>query len=434
MFWKGSGLEKVTTRCANPDFDLDAIWRQLSRKVLATLIRLLRDFDVAEEALHEAFLAAAQKWPQEGVPANPSAWLISAGRFRAIDRMRRNRRFATAQDELKLLMPEGLETEDDPGLADDQLRLIFTCCHPALPPEGQVALTLRTVCGLTTEEIARAFLVRTPTLAQRIVRAKQKIREQGLRYEIPSPAELPMRLESVLRVIYLVFNEGYSAHSGDAVLRSDLSGEAIRLGRLVEGLLPDSEVLGLLGLMLLHDARTAARLSPEGEVILLADQDRTRWDASLIAEGTGLVERAFATRQVGPYALQGAIAAVHTAARSAAETDWSEILGLYSVLVRVSPSPVVQLNRAIAVNMVHGPAVALRLIEPLLSSGELADYHLAHVAEADMLRQLGRLPEALSAYRRAVSLCKLEPERRLLLRKIAEVVGAEECCAEATER
>jgi RNA polymerase sigma-70 factor (ECF subfamily) len=320
-------------------------------------------------------------------------------------------------------MPEVTEAPDETGLEDDQLRLIFACCHPALPPEGQVALTLRTVCDLTTEEIARAFLLRAPTLAQRIVRAKQRIREAGLRYEIPQAADLPERLGPVLRVIYLVFNEGYSAHSGDVMLRADLSAEAIRLGRLVAGLLPDAEVLGLLGLMLLHEARTAARLSPEGEVILLADQDRSLWDRGLIAEGTNLVERAFASRQVGPYALQGAIAAVHMAAPSAAETDWSEILGLYTVLGRIAPSPVVQLNRAIAVSMVHGPAEALRQIDPLLGSGTLADYHLAHVAEADMLRQLGRVPQALAAYRRALGLCGLDPERRLLLRKIAEIAG-----------
>lgn len=401
--------------------NLEAIWRQESRKVLSTLIRLLRDFDLAEEALHDAFVAAAQKWPCEGVPANPSAWLISAGRFRAIDRLRRGSRFSRAQDHLAVLHPQGSEPDDDGGLEDDQLRLIFACCHPALPTEQQVALTLRTVCGLTTEEIARAFLVRTPTLAQRIVRAKQRIRAEGLRYETPHPGEVPERLGPVLRVIYLVFNEGYSAHSGHSVLRADLSGEAIRLGRLVGALLPQAEVLGLLGLMLLHQARNAARSGPMGEPILLADQDRMLWNRDLIAEGTTLVDRAFATREIGPYALQGAIAAVHMAAASAAETDWEEILGLYSVLGRVAPSPVVQLNRAIAVGMVHGPDAALRLINPLLTGGDLVDYHLAHVARADMLRQLDRLPEAVAAYRRALSLCALEPERRFLLRRISEI-------------
>jgi RNA polymerase sigma-70 factor (ECF subfamily) len=405
--------------------DLDALWRQHSRKVLATLIRLLKDFDLAEEALHDAFLAAAQKWPQAGVPANPSAWLISAGRFRAIDRLRRFNRFAAAQCDLAVLVPDGIEAEEDQGLADDQLRLIFACCHPALPPEGQVALTLRTVCGLTTEEIARAFLVRAPTLAQRIVRAKQRIAAEGLRYEIPAHEDLPARLDPVLRVIYLVFNEGYSAHSGAAMLRTDLSGEAIRLGRLLAGLLPQAEVLGLLGLMLIHDARKAARLSPEGELVLLADQDRGLWDQAQIAEGMSLVERAFASRQVGPYALQGAIAAVHTAAASADETDWAEILGLYTVLGHIAPSPVVRLNRAVAIGKVHGPDAALREIGQLLASDALAGYHLVHVAEADMLRQLGRLPEALSAYRRALTLCKLEPERRHLMRKIAEIVEAQ---------
>lgn len=398
--------------------DLDALWRQHSRRVLATLIRLLRDFDLAEEALHDAFLAAARKWPGQGVPANSSAWLVSAGRFRAIDRMRQGARLIAVQDDPGLALPEEAGAPGDQMLEDDQLRLIFTCCHPALPPEGQVALTLRTVCGLTTEEIARAFLLRPPTLAQRIVRAKQRIRDEGLRYEVPQPAELPGRLGPVLRVIYLVFNEGYAAHSGADMLRADLTGEAIRLGRLVAGLLPEGEALGLLGLMLLHEARSATRLSPEGEVVLLADQDRTRWDRARIAEGTALLERAFAAGQVGPYALQGAIAAVHMAAASAEDTDWSEILGLYTVLLRVAPSPVIRLNRAIALSMVQGPEAALRLIAPLAASEQLAGYHLVHVAEADMLRQLGRLSEAITAYRRALDLCRLEPERRLLQRRI----------------
>jgi RNA polymerase sigma-70 factor, ECF subfamily len=399
---------------------LETVWRQHSRKVLATLIRLLRDFDLAEEALHDAFLAAAQKWPRDGVPENPSAWLVSAGRFRALDKLRRRARFGLAQAELMHLA--GTESEiEEPDLPDDQLRLIFTCCHPELAPEAQVALTLREVCGLTTEEIARAFLLRPPTLAQRIVRAKLRIKELGLPYEIPPQSELPQRLDSVLRVVYLVFNEGYSAHSGDTLVRSDLSAEAIRLGRLIVGLLPDGEALGLLGLMLLNEARRAARQTAEGDVVLLADQDRTLWDRDMISEGTALITRAFALRQVGPYVLQGAIAAVHATAVSAEETDWNEILGLYSILQRAAPSPIVSLNRAIAVSMVQGPATALPLVTDLLEAGDLAGYHLAHVAEADLLRQLGRPTEAADAYRRALELCRLEPERRLLMRRIGEL-------------
>ena len=400
--------------------DLDALWRQHSRKVLATLIRLLRDFDMAEEALHDAFLAAAKRWPTEGVPANPSAWLVSAGRFRAIDSLRRRARFDAAAADLALLL-ERDEAAEPTSLPDDPLRLIFTCCHPALPPEAQVALTLRTVCGLTTEEIARAFLTRTPTLAQRIVRAKQRIKEAGLPYAVPEATDLPQRLEPVLRVIYLVFNEGYSAHSGPHLTRADLTSEAIRLCRLLADLLPDPEVLGLLGLMLLTEARRAARQTAGGEVILLADQDRTSWDPALLAEGSALIDRAFAARQIGPYCLQGAIAAVHAAAATAADTDWPEILGLYGVLQRAAPSPVVQLNRAIAVSMVQGPAAGLAIVRGLLQAGVLADYHLAHVAHADMLRQLGDLAGARAAYGRAVALCQQDPERRLLQRKLAEL-------------
>ena len=414
---------------AAPGIDLDVVWRQHSRRVLATLIRLLRDFDLAEEALHDAFLAAARKWPSQGVPANPSAWLISAGRFRAIDRLRHGNRLAEVQVELGVLTPEAIVAEAESDIADDQLRLIFTCCHPDLPPEGQVALTLRTLCGLTTEEIARAFLVRAPTMAQRIVRAKQRIRDDGMRYEVPDVADLPDRLGAVLRVIYLVFNEGYAAHSGEDMLRTDLTAEAIRLGRLVADLVPDGEVLGLLGLMLLHEARKSVRASPEGDVILLADQDRSRWDHALILEGTALVERAFAARQVGPYALQGAIAAVHMAAQSSDQTDWHEILGLYTVLERIAPSSVVRLNRAVAVSMVHGPQAALAVIAPLTSSAELAAYHPAHAAEAEMLRQLNRMPEALHAYRRALEVCRLEPERRLLLRRIFEIEAISNACS-----
>lgn len=400
--------------------DLELVWRQQSRKVLATLIRLLRDFDLAEEALHDAFLAAAQKWPVEGMPENPGAWLVSAGRFRALDRLRRRKRFDAAQADLLAMEAEDV-VADDGDLPDDRLRLMFTCCHPVLLPEAQVALTLREVCGLTTEEIARAFLVRTPTLAQRIVRAKLRIKEAGLPYEIPSSAELPTRLDSVLRVIYLVFNEGYSAYSGETIMRADLSSEAIRLGRMVAQLLPDGEVLGLLGLMLLNEARRASRQTADGDVVLLADQDRTLWDRDMIAEGRGLVERAFASRQVGPYALQGAIAAVHTAAPTAAETDWTEIVGLYGVLQRAAPSPIVQLNRAIAISMVRGPEAALPLVQALLDSGELADYHLAHVAEAVLLHQLGQRDAAVAAYGRALQICRQEPERRLLLKRLAEL-------------
>jgi RNA polymerase sigma-70 factor (ECF subfamily) len=400
--------------------DLEQVWRQQSRKVLATLIRLLRDFDLAEEALHDAFLAAAQKWPVEGMPENPGAWLVSAGRFRALDRLRRRKRFDAAQVDLLAMEAEDA-VADDADLPDDRLRLMFTCCHPVLLPEAQVALTLREVCGLTTEEIARAFLVRTPTLAQRIVRAKLRIKEAGLPYEIPSSAELPARLDSVLRMIYLVFNEGYSAYSGETIMRAELSSEAIRLGRMVAQLLPDGEVLGLLGLMLLNEARRASRQTADGDVVLLADQDRTLWDRDMIAEGRGLVERAFASRQVGPYALQGAIAAVHTAAPTAAETDWTEIVGLYGVLQRAAPSPIVQLNRAIAISMVRGPEAALPLVQALLDTGELADYHLAHVAEAVLLHQLGQRDAAVAAYGRALQICRQEPERRLLLKRLAEL-------------
>ncbi|MFP9137718.1 RNA polymerase sigma factor [Devosia sp. XGJD_8] len=400
--------------------DLDLVWRQQSRRVLATLIRLLRDFDLAEEALHDAFLAAAQKWPVEGMPENPGAWLVSAGRFKALDRLRRRKRFDAAQVDLLAMEAEDV-VADDGDLPDDRLRLMFTCCHPVLLPEAQVALTLREVCGLTTEEIARAFLVRTPTLAQRIVRAKMRIKEAGLPYEIPSSAELPARLDSVLRVIYLVFNEGYSAYSGETITRVELSSEAIRLGRMVAQLLPDGEVLGLLGLMLLNEARRASRQTADGDVVLLADQDRTLWDRDMIAEGRGLVERAFASRQVGPYALQGAIAAVHTAAPTAAETDWTEIVGLYGVLQRAAPSPIVQLNRAIAISMVRGPEVALPMVQALLDTGDLADYHLAHVAEAVLLHQLGQRDAAVAAYGRALQICRQEPERRLLLKRLAEL-------------
>ena len=404
---------------------IEAAWREHSRKVLATLIRLLRDFDLAEEALHDAFLAAADRWPREGIPTNPSAWLVSAGRFRAIDKLRRRARFEAAEPELVHMLTAEAEEEpmDQGAIADDQLRLIFTCCHPVLPPEAQVALTLREVCGLTTEEIARAFLTRTPTLAQRIVRAKARIKEAGLPYEVPERADLPERLDAVLRVIYLVFNEGYSAHAGPSLMRTDLSGEAVRLGRLMVDLLPEAEAMGLLGLMLLHESRRGTRQSSDGEVVLLADQDRTQWDRDLILEGTAFVDRAFATRHIGPYTLQGAIAAVHASAPTAEETDWTEIAALYDVLLRAAPSSIVRLNRAVAVGMARGPEAGLALIRALLEGRELADYHLVHAAEADMLRRLGRVPEALAAYGRALELCRQEPEQRLLKRRIAELGG-----------
>ncbi|SDG93426.1 RNA polymerase sigma factor [Pelagibacterium luteolum] len=404
--------------------DIDGAWREHSRRVLATLIRLLGNFDLAEEALHDAFLAAADAWPRDGLPNNPFGWLVSAGRFRAIDKLRRRVRFDAAAGELARRIE--MEAEDAAGIepemiADDQLRLIFTCCHPDLGREAQVALTLREVRGLTTEEIARAFLTKPATLAQRIVRAKAKIREDGIPYAVPDRAELAERLDAVLAVVYLVFNEGYAAHAGETLMRADLSGEAVRLGRLLVSLLPDGEAQGLLGLMLLHESRRRARVDEAGDLVLLADQDRTIWDRDLIAEGLGLVEQAFATRQIGPYTLQAAIAAVHGRAATAEETDWGQIVSLYDVLVRAVPSPVVELNRAVAVGMAQGPEVGLGLIEGQLGRGELGGYHLAHAAKADMLRRLGRNGEARAAYGDALALCRLEPERRFLERRIAEL-------------
>ncbi|MGV8831946.1 MAG: RNA polymerase sigma factor [Devosia sp.] len=404
--------------------EIEAIWRQHSRKVLATLIRLLRNFDLAEEALHDAFLAAADHWPRDGLPANPAAWLISTGRNRAIDKLRRRTRFAAAQPELsyqRALAEQENQPMDEQTLTDDQLRLIFTCCHPQLPPDAQVALTLREVCGLTTEEIARAFLTRTPALAQRIVRAKARIRAAGLPYEVPDRADLPERLDAVLHVVYLVYNEGYSTSTGPSVTRADLSGEAIRLGRLILSLLPDAEVLGLLGLMLMHEARRTARQTADGELILLADQDRSLWDRALIAEASTLIDRAFAIGHIGPYSVQAAIAALHTTAPSAQDTDWQEIASLYGVLLRAAPSPIVQLNRAIAVGMARGQAEGLQLVEQLLAEGALDDYHLAHATKADMLRRLNRPAEARAAYTRALALCQQEPEQRFLRRRLAEL-------------
>lgn len=404
---------------------VEAVYRAESRRVLATLIRVLGDFDVAEDALHDAFAAAVRQWPRDGVPANPRAWLVSAGRFRAIDALRRRARFDASQTELALQ----LETSTAPiawegdGIEDDRLRLIFTCCHPALRPDARVALTLREVCGLTTEEIARAFLTSPPTLAQRIVRAKAKIRDARIPYEIPERDELPARLDAVLHVVYLVFNEGYSASSGDSLTRHDLSSEAIRLGRLLLDLLPEPEVAGLLALMLLHESRRAARTTPAGELILLDAQDRARWDRALIAEGGALVERALASGRYGPYSLQAAIAAVHAEAAAPDQTDWAQIVGLYDVLLRVSPSPVVALNRAVAVAMRDGPEAGLTLVEGILAAGELREYHLAHATRADLCRRLGRSAQAREAYARALALARQEPERRFLERRLAELAG-----------
>jgi len=403
---------------------VDGVYRSDSRRVLATLIRLLGDFDLAEEALHDAFTAAVEQWPRDGVPANPWAWLVSAGRFKAIDRLRRRARFDASRAELA----ERLDADtsdaagwDGEGVEDDRLRLIFTCCHPALPPDAQLALTLREVCGLTTEEIARAFLTAPPTVAQRIVRAKTKIRDARIPYEMPSRADLPDRLDTVLHVVYLVFNEGYSASSGASLTRPDLSGEAIRLGRLLIEWLPEPEAMGLLALMLLHESRRVARTSPAGELVLLDDQDRSLWSRDQIAEGTALVERALSSRRFGPYTLQAAIAAVHAEAPTAAATDWAQIVGLYDVLTRTDPSPVVELNRAAAVAMRDGPAAGLALIDAILARGDLGAYHLAHSARADLCRRLGRTAEARVSYQRALSLTRQEPERRFLVRRLSEL-------------
>jgi RNA polymerase sigma-70 factor (ECF subfamily) len=408
----------------DPSEAIDSCYRASSRRIFATLIRLLGDFDRAEEALHDAFAAAVEQWPRDGVPANPAAWLVSAGRFKAIDRLRRQARFDASLDELERRFHQHAgdrESSDEDGVDDDRLRLIFTCCHPALGLDAQVALTLREVCGLTTEQIAHAFLVSAPTVAQRIVRAKAKIRDARIPYQVPARADLPARLDAVLHVIYLVFNEGYSASSGELVTRHDLSGEAIRLGRLLVDLLPEPEAMGLLALMLLHESRRAARTSPDGELILLSDQDRTRWNRDLIAEGVALVERALTSRRVGPYTLQGAIAAVHADAPTPGATDWAQIVGLYDVLVRVDPSPVVELNRAAAVAMRDGPAAGLALVDGILARGDLNEYHLAHSARADLCRRLGRVSEARGSYERALSLVRQEPERRVLQRRLDEL-------------
>ncbi|MBE8592957.1 RNA polymerase sigma factor [Pseudomonas sp. MAFF 301449] len=398
---------------------IEAIYRSESRRVLATLIRLLGDFDLAEEALHEAFFVAVERWQQDGMPANPRAWLVSTGRFKAIDRLRRQARFTP----LLQAQADALEAADwsDEDVEDDRLRLIFTCCHPALAADAQAALTLREICDLTTEEIARAFLAAPATIAQRIVRAKGKIREARIPYQVPSLAELPERLDSVLRVIYLVFNEGYSASIGADLTREDLTREAIRLARLLMELLPEPEVMGLLALMLLHESRRAARTSASGELVLLEKQDRSLWDKSLIAEGCTLVEQALTTQSFGPYCLQAAIAAVHAEAPSAGATDWPQIVGLYDVLLRAWPSPVIELNRAVAVAMRDGPLAGLQQVEAILARGELLDYHLAHSARGEFCRRLGRGEDARVAYEKALSLTQQIPEKRFLESRLAEL-------------
>jgi RNA polymerase sigma-70 factor, ECF subfamily len=405
---------------------IGALYRSDSRRVLATLIRLLGSFELAEEATHDAFTAALDSWPLDGFPENPRAWLISTGRFKAIDRLRRGARFDAAlagiADQLEANSRSAAALAGNPSdLNDDGLRLIFTCCHPALTPDARIALTLREVCGLATEEIARAFLIPPPTLAQRIVRAKNKIRDAQIPYQVPSREELPERLDTVLHVIYLVFNEGYSASAGESLTRHDLSSEAIRLGRLLTQLLPEPEAMGLLALMLLHDARRAARTSADGELVLLNDQDRTLWNREQIREGATLVQRALASRRIGPYSLQAAIAAAHAEAPNAGATDWPQIVGLYDVLLRVDPSPVIELNRAAAIAMRDGPAAGLALIDAILARGELGEYYLAHSARADLCRRLGRVAEAIAAYERALALTQQTPERRFIERRLAEL-------------
>jgi RNA polymerase sigma-70 factor, ECF subfamily len=403
---------------------IEQTYRTESRRVLATLIRLLGDFELAEEALQDAFAVAVERWPTEGVPDNPRAWLISTGRYKAIDGLRRRARFDGSLTSIAERLGDGVTPAhevNDEGVEDDQLRLIFTCCHPALPPDAQIALTLREICGLTTEEIARAFLAPAPTVAQRIVRAKAKIKAANIPYQVPARAELPERLAAVLHVIYLVFNEGYSASSGSSLTRHDLSAEAIRLGRLLVELLPEPEAIGLLALMLLHESRREARSTADGELVLLDDQDRSMWNREQIAEGVELVERAMRSRQIGPYTLQAAIAAVHAEAPSPEATDWSEIVGLYDVLLRADPSPVIELNRAAAVAMRDGPEAGLAIIDEILARGELADYNLAHSARAELYRRLGRTAEAIGSYRRALELTQQEPQRRFIQRRVREL-------------
>jgi RNA polymerase sigma-70 factor (ECF subfamily) len=403
---------------------ITALYEAESRRVLATLIRLLGDFDAAEEALQDAFRAALEQWPADGVPANPRSWLISAGRFKAIDSRRRLARFDALDegvDQARLATEDSHAWADAESVADDQLRLIFTCCHPALAPDAQVALTLREVCGLTTEEIAQAFLTPPATLAQRIVRAKNKIRTARIPYEVPTRAQLPVRLDAVLRVIYLVFNEGYTASTGETVTRHDLSAEAIRLGRLLADLLPEPEAKGLLALMVLHESRRSARTSSSGEVILLEDQDRALWNREAIAEGQRLVQEALSTADYGPYAIQAAIAAVHAGAPSATETDWDEIVGLYDVLLRMTPSPVIELNRAVAVAMRDGYETGLAIIDAIFRRGDLREYRFAHAARADLCRRLGRTSEAVASYTRALELTRQAPERRFVEGRLREL-------------
>jgi RNA polymerase sigma-70 factor (ECF subfamily) len=412
----------------NPPQDIravvDRVYREESRRVLATLIRILGDFDLAEDATQDAFVAASDQWRRDGVPVNARAWLVSAGRFKAIDAIRKRARQQSSLPEIaehlnaSAVDPAAL---DDRAVEDDQLRLIFTCCHPALPPEAQIALTMREVCGLTTEEIARAFLTSAPTVAQRIVRAKAKIRDARIPYQVPEREDLPDRLEAVLHVIYLVFNEGYSASSGSSVTRMDISEEAIRLGRLLVRLLPEPEAIGLLALMLLQDSRRAARMSPQGDIVLLEEQDRSLWDRKMIAEGAELARRALSSPAIGPYAVQAAIAAVHAEAPSSVETDWAQIAGLYTVLLGMIPSPVIELNLAVAVAMRDGPMAGLERIDAILARGELTGYYLAHSARGEMCRRLGRTVEARNAYGQALELANQEPERRFLARRLAEL-------------
>lgn len=403
---------------------IDEIYRVESRRVLATLIRLLGDFDIAEEALHEAFTTALEQWAREGLPKNPRTWLVSVGRFKAIDNIRRRARFDSSLAQIANELGPTTENPfegDDEDIEDERLRLIFTCCHPALSPDAQIALTLRTVCGFTTEEIARAFLTPPPTIAQRIVRAKSKIRDAHIPYEVPSHTDLPDRLDSVLHVIYLVFNEGYSASFGESLTRHDLSSEAIRLGRLLVELLPEPEAIGLLALMLLQESRRAARSTPNGDMILLNEQDRTLWDRTQITEGLGLIQQALASRRFGPYTIQAAIAAVHARASTADATDWSQIVALYDILIQADPSPIIELNRAVAVAMRDGPAAGLELIEAILARGDLHDYHFIHSAHADLCRRLGKITEARTSYERALGLSQQKSERQFLERRIREL-------------
>lgn len=403
---------------------LDEIYRTESRRILATLIRILGDFDTAEDAMREAFGAAMEQWQNEGIPKNPRAWLVSVGRFKAIDQIRRRAKFEMSFEPLSEQLADSIAADedfDDDKIEDDQLRLIFTCCHPALAEEARVALTLREVCGLTTEEIAHAFLTNPPTLAQRIVRAKMKIRDAKIPYQVPSKDELPDRLDAVLQVIYLVFNEGYSASSGESVTRTDLSAEAIRLGRLLMEMLPEPEVLGILALMVLHESRREARTTSAGDIVLLEDQDRSLWDREMIVEGIVLVERALRTKRFGAYTVQAAISAVHAEAPDPASTDWPEIVGLYDLLMRMNPSPIVELNRAVAVAMRDGPQAGLEIIDSILARGELKDYRFAHSTRAELCRRLGKTEEAMSSYKKALSLAQQEPEKRFLERRLDEL-------------